>query len=286
MKTRKPLSAVLAVFLAATMLASCGAASASAKGGYTEETLWTTNGNKRIWGRMYKPDTGRAYYPTIIMSHGFGSTHRGTQPYAERMAKRGYAVYIYDFCGGGAGSLSDGKMTDMSVLTEASDLEHVYDQISRLPYVDTRHIFLMGESQGGFVSAYVAAKLGYPKVKALVLFYPAFVLQDDARKLFPDGKNIPDTYQAMGGRTVGGIYARDALSFDIYDVIGNYKGDVLIIHGDQDPIVPLSYAQRAQKTYDHAELIVEPGAGHGFYTEPTQTNAANSMGDFLDRHLN
>lgn len=289
MKQRTSVKTLVAAFLAAVFMASCLAVPASAgrltgAGGYTEQTLWTKNGSKRIYGVLYKPTTEKAYYPTIIMSHGFGGNHLNNHFYARQMAKRGYLVYAYDFCGGGHVSLSDGKMTEMSVLTEADDLEHVFNQIAKLPNVDTKHIFLMGESQGGFVSAYTAAKLGYPKVKALVLFYPAFVLQDDARKQFPDG-NIPDTYQIQG-RTVGGIYAKDALSFDIYDVIGNYKGDVLIIHGDQDQIVPLSYAQRAQKTYEHAQLIVEPGAGHGFYTEPTRTNASNSMGDFLDRHLN
>lgn len=292
MSARKPVRKILAFLLVAVLLVCCTACGTSAstgaakKGGYTTETMWLKNGNKKIYGIMYKPTTGKPYYPTIIMSHGFGSSHLGTQFYAEQMAARGYAVYIYDFCGGGPNSKSDGKMTEMSVLTEASDLEQVFDQVSQLSYVDTKHLFLMGESQGGFVSAYVAAQLGYPKVKALVLFYPAFVLQDDARKLFPDGKNIPETYQAMGGRTVGRVYAKDALSFNIYDVIGKYKGDVLIVHGDSDNIVPIAYSEMAQKTYEHAQLVVEPGAGHGFYTEPTRTNASNSMGEFLDKHLN
>ena len=36
-------------------------------------------------------------------------------------------AYVFDFNGGGLGSRSDGKMTEMSVLTEAADLEVVLD---------------------------------------------------------------------------------------------------------------------------------------------------------------
>lgn len=56
----------------------------------------------------------------------------------------------------------------------------VLEQVRALDYVDESQVFLRGESQGGFVSAYVAAN--HPEdVKALILYYPAFVLQDDAR---------------------------------------------------------------------------------------------------------
>ena len=45
----------------------------------------------------------------------------------------------------------------MSVLTEVNDLETVIDYVSTMPYVNKDKIFLMGWSQGGFVSALVAA---------------------------------------------------------------------------------------------------------------------------------
>ena len=59
-------------------------------------------------------------------------------------------------------------------------------------------------------------------------------------------------------------YGEDAVSFDIYDVIGNYKGDVLILHGDRDVIVPLRYLERAVDVYENAELVVMKGQNHGF----------------------
>ena len=249
---------------------------------FRSEELPLKSGDGDIYGILYMPVEQKETYPTIIMSHGFGGNYTNCEPYAQIFASNGYACYAYDFQGGGEESRSSGTMQEMSVLTEAADLAAVLEQIKALDFVDPDHVFLYGQSQGGFVSSYVGAE--HPEdVKAMVLYYPAFVLQDDARQRFPDADAIPETEDFMG-HTLGGIYARDAMSFDIYDVIGGYTGDVLIIHGDQDPIVPLSYAERANGIYASSNLIVIPGAGHGFQDADRSFAAAETL-TFLDAHL-
>lgn len=230
---------------------------------FRTEELILKNGDDDIYGIMYLPLAERDAYPTVILSHGFGGSTANCEPYAQIFAANGFACYAFEFRGGGPNSRSSGDMTEMSVLTEADDLSAVLEQVRALDYTDNDHVFLWGESQGGFVSSYVAASHA-DDVKALVLFYPAFVLQDDARERYPDPADIPET-EVLMGNTLGAVYARDAMSFDIYEVIGDYKGDVLIIHGDEDPIVPLSYAERANQIYASSELKVIPGAGHGFW---------------------
>ena len=144
-------------------------------------------------------------------------------------------MFNLDFCGGGLESKSDGSMLEMTVLTEAEDLNAVIDHFKNDPRFTK--LFLMGFSQGGFVSSYVAAQR--PEDAAgPVLEYPACVLQDDARKrALPDGA-FPATSNVMG-QTIGRVYNEAAVSFDVYDVIGGYTGKALILHGDQDGIVPL-----------------------------------------------
>ena len=56
-------------------------------------------------------------------------------------------------------SNSDGKNSDMSVITEIRDLESVIEYTQNLEYTDEKEIVLMGCSQGGFVAALTAAKL-------------------------------------------------------------------------------------------------------------------------------
>ena len=150
----------------------------------------------------------------------------------------------------------------MSVLTEANDLNDVMDALMRRDDVDRSRVCLFGRSQGGFVSAYVAAHRPQD-VKALVMFFPAFVIHDDARARADDDGGFPESSMVMGV-PIGRVYGEDALKFDIYDVMGAYEGKVLIVHGDADEIVPLSYSQRAVSCYADAELVVLPGQGHGF----------------------
>ena len=44
----------------------------------------------------------------------------------------------------------------------------------------------------------------------------------------------------------------------------SYKGPVLLMHGDEDAVVSLSYSERAAEKYKRAELEVFAGEGHGF----------------------
>ena len=226
------------------------------------EELTIRYGDNVISGTMHYPDDGLPVHPLVIMSHGFGGAHWPRDEFAGELARQGYLCYGFDFCGGGPLSRSSGSTTGMSVLTEVDDLNAVLDALAARDDVDPRRICLFGRSQGGFVSAYVAAKR--PRdVRALVMFFPAFVIHDDARKRLGSQGGFPETCD-VAGVTVGRMYGEDALSFDIYDVMGGYDGKVLIVHGDADEVVPLSYSQRAMERYRDAELVVLPGQGHGF----------------------
>lgn len=215
-----------------------------------------------IVGDLYLPDelVKKEKYPILILSHGYSGDRHHVHGYITKMVKQGYAVYAFDFCGGGLGSESDGSTLEMSVLTEKKDLEAILKGIRSLPYCEK--VVLWGESQGGFVSAITAAD-HEEDVDALVLYYPAFVLQDDAKNAYPDVNTVPDSYTIMN-MDIGRIYNIDARSFDVYDVIGKYTKDVLLIHGTDDSIVPISYAEKASKIYDNVKYVVIDGAGHGF----------------------
>ena len=224
----------------------------------------------KIYGKLFLPDR-KGPLPLVIMEHGFGGNLTGMEIYAEKFTENGFAVYAFDFIGGGVESKSDGKMTEMSVLTEAADLNTVIDGLKETGLFDPENIFLFGGSQGGFVATYVASHRS-GDIRALVVLYPAYVLQDDTLKRTPDPENIPETINVMG-LTIGQIYNVDAMSFDIYDHMQNYTGNVLIIHGTADEIVPLDYSERAARTFPSARLVTIKGGGHGFDEEDAYTAA-------------
>lgn len=212
-----------------------------------------------IAGKLYLPDTHADTYPIVIMCHGFTANMNSNAEEAKWYNDHGIAAYIFDFIGGGYKIKSSLTMREMSVLTEAKDLQTVITGIKALDCVDETKIFLQGKSQGGFVSAYIAGKQP-DDVAGLILYYPAFVIQDDAKQ------RVGTIYEtSIMGHEVGLIYNEDALSFDIFDVIGGYTDKVLIIHGDVDDIVPFRYAQQAFDVYHDVDLICMKNAAHGFY---------------------
>lgn len=132
----------------------------------------------------------------------------------------------------------------------------------------------MGCCQAGFVSAFRAARSNR-EISDLVLFYPAFCIPDEARKgkmLWArfDPENIPQILHG-GPITLGRIYAQDAAALGPYAEISGYDGNVLIVHGTADKVVPIDYSHRACILYrgEPFERIVTmqelKGGRHGFF---------------------
>ena len=263
--------------------------------GFTSVVSWCKNGDLNIYGKFYYPEGFDASqkYPVVIMSHGLGSraemVERAKWPKA--VTEKGFIAYAFDFCGGGMNSLSDGDFMEMSVLTEASDLNAVIDFVKSQAYADPDNLFLLGQSQGGFVSAITAASRP-EEVKAMVLVYPALCLVDDLHEFVPDLAEVTgDTVETAMG-TLGAVYARDAYDIDVMNEIAKYTGDVMIIHGLNDKTVPYSYSLEAITTaYSAAssELVLITGkkSAHGFemvYNEGREY-ALDAGTDFLLRHV-
>lgn len=219
-----------------------------------------------IRGTEYRPEGEKL--PVAIISHGFMAWQDSVRHYARELARMGYCAYCFDFCGGSVlkKGKSDGKTTNMSVRTEAQDLEAVIEYVQGLPY-NGNDLLLMGCSQGGFVSALVAAK--HPgMVDKLVLFYPALCIPDDARAgkmMFAkfDPTNIPEIINC-GPMKLGRCYPADVINIDAIAEIKSYVGPVLIVHGTKDRIVNLDYSRQAQQSYPNAKLHIIEGGAHGF----------------------
>ena len=224
-----------------------------------------------IKGTVFLPK-GKPDCPIAVISHGFMANQMFSQIHAQNLAKMGYAAFCFDFCGGTLVGSSDGDSTDMSVLTEVEDLKAVIEFAKSQSYTDENELILLGCSQGGFVSAIVAAEMK-EEVDALILLYPALCIPDDARSgemMFAkfDPQNVPETFRC-GPMKLGRRYVTDVIEMDPYEIIHQYTGKVLIIHGNQDKIVDISYALRAVETYSQAgadvEMKIIDKGGHMFF---------------------
>ena len=228
----------------------------------TREIDCSVNGQK-IYGAAYIPQTDHPV-PLIIFGHELGSTHRSGIPYAEELASRGIAVYALDFRGGSVSSQSDGSTVGMSVMTEAEDMEAVLEDAKGWEFVDSSRIVLMGASQGGMAGA-VAASRHEEELVGLILLYPALLVRDAVHEQFDSLDDVPEQFNFNGWIMVAKNYAADVWDYDVYSDMEDFERPVLILHGDRDGIVDLSYSERAAETYPDADFHVLHGAGHGFY---------------------
>ena len=59
----------------------------------------------------------------------------------------------------------------------------------------------------------ITAPRHWDDIRAMVQYYPAFCIPDDARKRFASISEIPDTYK-MFNRKIERVYAENLLDFD------------------------------------------------------------------------
>lgn len=231
----------------------------TATNSYTKRELSLDGSLGKIYAQAFIPQK-EGSLPAVILSHGYNSSHSDLLDYAEALAAYGYVTLAYDFCGGSTRSMSEGSSTDMSLKTEIADLRAAVSAVKAMECTDNSKIYLFGESQGGCVSALAAGETP-EEFAGLALMYPALCIPDD----WKDRRNggMPETMELMG-MTVSRKFAEELPDYDIYEHIAKFSKPVLLLHGDADGLVNLSYSQRAQQAYPNAQLAVYSGEGHGF----------------------
>jgi pimeloyl-ACP methyl ester carboxylesterase len=212
-------------------------------------------------------------YPVIIMSHGIlGDRNQGElfSGLADKLEDKGVVTVRFDFDGYGN---SDGKLVDNSIKTEVNDLKSVIQYVKTLDYIDTKQLNLVGFSMGGAATSIVAGELK-DEIANVVLWAPAAVLVDDcaAGRLMDatvDVNNLPDEIPVMGGQfTFGKAFFKDAIGLDIYGEAKQYTGPVLILQGNADKIVPMSYSEKYNQNYANSKLVVIDKGEHVFSGDP------------------
>ena len=241
--------------------------------------LWITHGQRKIYGVLSVPE-GVAKKKVAIISHGFNGTHHFGRDYFLTLNKQGYEVYTFDFPYGSVNSKSDNNTMNMSILDQKNDLKAIVRYFQAQPDVDKDSIILIGESQGGLVSALAAADLK-DEVRRLILIYPALCIPDNWNKRYPKVCDIPDT-TLLWKVPLGRRFFKEIRHLKPLKAITKYQGPVLIIHGSQDKVVPVDYSEQAMKNYRQAHLYILRGAGHGFTPKQRQESKA-IIKEFLEK---
>ncbi len=253
---------------------------------YRTEEIWCLNEEKQIYGIAYIP-SGEDSFPLIIFSHELGNDHESGIRYAERLAEAGYAAYVFDFCGGTVGgNKSDGSNKEMSVLTEASDLKAVLESAKSWDIVDPDKIVLLGGSMGGLVTTVVGSR-HQEEIAGMILMYPALSAKvDSGAERYGSEDEVPEDVSLFGGWIhVGKNYITDLWKVDFNQLLSTYEGHLLLLHGDKDSTVPISWSEDAKELIPDCEFHVIKNGGHEFFGQPFE-DAMSYILPYLEVQLN
>ena len=206
--------------------------------------------------------------PMVILMHGiFSSKDYNPMPALARgLAQAGIASIRFDFNGHGK---SEGRMQDMTVEKEIADAMAIWEYVKGLPYVS--EVGFLGHSQGGVVASMTAGRLaqqGSDVPVGMVLVAPGSVIKEACQggKFFNarfDPKDPPEYIRCWGIMKLGREYLLSAQELEIYETATAYKGNVLLLHGTKDRIVPMRCSEQYKETYgDKAELSIIEGENH------------------------
>lgn len=219
----------------------------------------------RLHIELEKPEGGAERCPLVIIIHGFTGhmEERHIVAVKDALLSIGFATLRVDMYGHGS---SEGTFHDHTLYKWLSNAMTVIDYARGLDFVTD--LYLCGHSQGG-LTVMLAAAMKRDVIRAVIPMSPASMIPEGARrgellgKLF-DPDHVPDELAAFDGRTLGGNYVRVAQTIFVEEAIRQYKGPVLLVHGDADEAVPVRCSIDAAKAYQNAKLVLIPGDDHCF----------------------
>lgn len=249
--------------------------------------------------QLYVEDTG-GEGPPVICSHGFLMDHEMFAPQVAEL-RRTHRIITWDERGFGE-TVTDGQPFDY--WDSARDLFGILDQLG------IERAVLVGMSQGGFLSLR-AALLHPDRVRGLVLIDSQAGPEDPEaaagyRQMLD--RWIAEGYQPDLGDVIGGLIvgddelarpwrdkwsrwpaarlapAADALLTrdDVTDRLAEIDAPALVVHGRQDPAIPLATAEATCAALPECRgLVVVDGAAHApNLTHPDVVNPA--LREFLE----
>jgi fermentation-respiration switch protein FrsA (DUF1100 family) len=173
----------------------------------------------------------------LLLCHGNAGNIGDRVLHAALLTAAGFDVLLFDYRGYGR---SSGRPTEQGTYLDA---RAALAALLRQPRVDSSRVFYLGESLGGAV----ALELSLARPPAGLVLLSAFTsVRDMGRVHYPlvPAALVPDAYPSLRR-------------------IRDLRAPVLVLHGEDDEIVPLSHARALYEAAPEPKRMrVFRGAGH------------------------
>jgi len=240
-------------------------------------------------GMLHIPENIEEKVPIVLILHGFAgnkmANHFMFVKLSRILEREGIASVRFDF--GGSGE-SDGDFLDMTISGELADAKNILNYVKKLEFVDKNRIGVVGLSMGGAVASMLAGDKKND-IHTLCLWAPAgnmgeIVIDDFIGEKYEEFRH--KGYLDYDGLLMGEKFTEDVINIDIYEKAAEFDKDILIIHGDNDNIVPLSSSERYLNYYgDNVVLKVIQGADHTFNKKEWEEEVLELTVEYLIKEL-
>lgn len=240
----------------------------------------------------YPPEEQRGdCHPVLVICHGFTGNRVGVDRLFVQAARffsaAGYMTLRFDYsgCGESTGSYGAGGIERM-----VEETRKILDYALSLDGVDYSRVVLLGHSLGGAVAVETAVR--DKRVKRLVLWAPvAHPLADISRIM---GPRVHKQIMSHGEADYLGYGMTERFLQSLADshplqITGKFRGDVLIIHGAADEIIPSDSTFLYQKAFwlrsdgmSDKEILLQ--ADHSFTGAQIRSELFGLTGKWLRSH--
>jgi len=231
-------------------------------------------------------DTGHGETPVVVDVHGGPESQRRPSfgRVKQYLLSRGYAVFEPNVRGSTGYGKAYTHLDDVDKrMDSVADLKAGAEWLHDHPAVDPDRIAVMGGSYGGFMT--LAALTTYPDIWA------AGVDVVGIANFVTFLENTGDWRRELREAEYGSLDADRELLESISPInhIENVEAPLFVLHGENDPRVPVSEARQVVEGAREAgvpvrELVFED-EGHGFTKLENRIEAYAAIAEFLDTHL-
>jgi putative redox protein len=228
-----------------------------------KQIRFTNHRQEKLAGTLHVPAESSPY--GIILGHCFTCSRNTSilRSICQNLEDQGFMVLRFDFSGNGR---SEGAFSDSTISKQIVETSSAADFLGDK---GISWIGLAGHSMGGTVALLAAERIDTVKAvctlaaSASVPAKAQFLSDSQRQELEATGR----VHFKSRGRSLELTvdFFRDASQYEVSDTLPSLSQPWLIVHGDQDEIVPVEHAHRLhQRRPALTELAIVPGADHMF----------------------
>ena len=221
---------------------------------------------EKLIGTLHLPESPTSY--GVIFGHCFTCTRHTSiiRHICSELAEENFMALRFDFSGNGQ---SEGNFAESTYSKQVAEIETAVAYISKK---GATWIGLAGHSLGAVIVLLTADRMS--TIKAVCTLAGRFSELNAthflSRKQRKELRNSGRIFFSSRGRSLelSKDFFADAEQYNLPDIISSLQAPLLVVHGDQDEIIPVDEASQAHDLNpEGTRLAVIPGADHMFSLE-------------------